>query len=410
MFRRSFALACLTFALGIATTARAVPVYDFSPVAAEMQQFVQAQSLTGSSLWVGKAGNTIHRRAYGAYTLDTRIRIASASKWLSALAIARLVEKGQLRWTDTVGQYFPQAPADKRAITLEQLFSHTSGMSPTEDACMSNPQFTLATCADRILQIPLIGMPGQVFAYGGNSMQVAGRMAEIATGKLWDDVFIDEMVLPLELTATDYATTSTAPGYVRNSNPRVPGGVRSTLDDYSRVLTMVLARGCLDGGFPDHCPANRRFLSAVTLDTMMRDRRIGTITYFSPPTTRDFGYGIGLWIENADGINAQIAHPIVSSPGAFGVTPWVNFQRGTAGVLFVEDQLTAVNADINDIRAMIDVVTAEGQGRRPRPPVMPPNRLQSAPKQVGNITHPVSVHSRADAKPQTQSGRGRIRR
>jgi CubicO group peptidase (beta-lactamase class C family) len=380
MFRTLLAAAGLCFAIGFGGAARAVPLYDFSPVSAEMQQFVQTHSLPGASLWVGRAGNTLHRQAYGGYTLQTRVRIASASKWLSALAIARVVEKGQLRWSDTVGQYFPQAPQDKRAITLEQLFSHTSGMSPTEDTCLSNPLFTLGSCAERILQQPLIGTPGAVFAYGGNSMQVAGRMAELATGKSWDDLFLAEMVAPLGLVATDYATSSTAPGYVRNANPRIPGGVRSTLDDYGRVLTMVLARGCLDGGFPDNCPPERRFLNAATLETMVRDRRIGTTTYFSPLTTRDFGYGIGMWIENADGVNAQIPQPILSSPGAFGFTPWVNYVRGSAGALLVQGELSTLNADIVDIRAMIDVVTADNRSIRPRPPVAPSVRASAAVK------------------------------
>lgn len=180
----------------------------------------------------------------------------------------------------------PQAPADKRANTLEQLFSHTSGLPLTEDGCMSNPQYTLASCAQQILQKPLIGTPGKVFAYGNNSMQVAGRMAEIAVGQSWDDIFIDEMALPLGLTATDYATASTESGYVRNANPRVPGGVRSTLDDFPVPARTASRRG---------------------------------------------------WIT-----------------------------RGVAGVLFVEDQLTAVNAEINDVRSMVNVVTADGNGRRVR--------------------------------------------
>ena len=54
-------------------------------------------------------------------------------------------------------------------------------------------------------------------------------MAELATGKAWDDVFIAEMVTPFGLSATDYAMYSTASGYVRNTNPRIAGGVRAAL-------------------------------------------------------------------------------------------------------------------------------------------------------------------------------------
>lgn len=152
--------AALAAGLGAAGTARAVPVYDFTPVTAEMQSFVQTYSLDGASLRVNKAGNVVYRRAFGNYTLGTRVRIASASKWLSALTIARVVEKGQLRWSDTVGQYFPNVEPAKRAITLEQLFSHTSGLPGGDDFCMSNPLYTLETCANRILTSTMIGTPG----------------------------------------------------------------------------------------------------------------------------------------------------------------------------------------------------------------------------------------------------------
>ncbi len=362
----------LTLLLGTATTARAVPIYDFSPVSAEMQTFVRANNLDGASLRVNKHGSVVYRRAFGGYTLGTRVRIASASKWLSALTLARLVDKGQMRWTDTVGQYFPTIEAAKRPITLAQLFSHTSALPGGDDSCMSNPFYTLASCANRILQEPLIGAPGTVFSYGGNSMQVAGRMAELATGKAWDDIFIDEMVTPLGLNATDFATSSTASGYVRNTNPRIAGGVRSTLEDYGKVVDMVLAYGCLDNSTTQLCLPGRRFLNRTTIDVMANDRTVGTVDISRPPTSTGSGYGIGQWIDSTSTL-------IVSSPGAFGFTPWVDRVNQVAGVFLVDDLNTRVVDDINDIRAMVNVVTAEGQGRRVAP-VLPAATAAQLPK------------------------------
>jgi CubicO group peptidase (beta-lactamase class C family) len=323
-----------------------------------MQAFVQTNGLDGASLRVNKNGNVVYRRAFGGYTLGTRIRIASASKWLSALTLARLVEKGRMRWTDTVGQYFPDVDAAKRPITLAQLFSHTSALPGGDDSCMSNPLYTLSSCANRILQEPLIGVPGKVFSYGGNSMQVAGRMAELATGKAWDDIFIDEMVTPLGMGATDFATSSTAAGYVRNTNPRIAGGVRSTLEDYGRVVDMVLAYGCLDNA--QVCLPSRRFLTRATIELMATDRTVGTVDISRPPTSTGFGYGLGQWIDPSSPL-------IVSSPGAFGFTPWVDRVNQIAGVFLVDDLNTRVVDDINDIRAMVNVVTASGAGMRLKP-------------------------------------------
>ncbi len=378
MLRLLTATFALTALLG-AGLARAVPIHDFSPVTAEMQTFVQTYSLDGASLRVNQAGNVVYRRAFGSYTLGTRVRIASASKWLSALTLARIVEKGQLRWSDTVGQYFPDVEPAKRGITLEQLFSHTSGLPGGDDTCMSNPLYTLATCANRILQqSTMIGEPGKVFSYGGNSMQVAGRMAELATGKAWDDLFIDEMVTPLGLVATDFATSSTAPGYVRTDNPRIAGGVRSTLEDYGRVVDMVLAEGCLDLRIDRTCLSGRRFLTAATITYMARDRTVGTVDISRPPTSTGYGYGLGQWIDPSSAL-------IVSSPGAFGFTPWVDRTSGVAGVLLVDDLNTRLFEDINDIRALINVVVADGNGRRVAP-VQPMTAVRTTPKTAASTT------------------------
>lgn len=377
MLRTLFSAFAITALFGAASTARAVPIYNFAPVSAEMQNFVQTYQLDGASLRVNKNGSVVYRRAFGGYTLSTRVRIASASKWLSALTIARVVEKGQLRWTDTVGQYFPTVEASKRSITLAQLFSHTSALPGGDDFCMSNPTYTLSSCANRILQQPLIGQPGAVFSYGGNSMQVAGRMAELATGKAWDDIFIAEMVTPLGMNATDFATSSTAPGYVRTDNPRIAGGVRSTLEDYGKVVDMVLANGCLDNSTTQFCLPGRRFLSRTTIDLMATDRTVGTVDISRPPTSTGFGYGLGQWIDPSSPL-------IVSSPGAFGFTPWVDRVNQVAGVFLVDDLNTRVIDDINDIRAMVNAVTAGNQGARLKP-VLPADVTMSSVAKAPNV-------------------------
>ncbi|MBN8213588.1 MAG: beta-lactamase family protein [Xanthomonadales bacterium] len=377
MTRHSISAFVLTLLAGASGAAHAVPNYNFAPVTAEMQDFVQTYSLDGASLRVNKAGNVVYRRAFGGYTLSTRVRIASASKWLSALTVARVVEKGQLRWTDTVGQYFPTVEASKRSITLAQLFSHTSALPGGDDFCMSNPLYTLSSCANRILQQPLIGQPGTVFSYGGNSMQVAGRMAELATGKAWDDIFIAEMVTPLGMNATDFATSSTAPGYVRTDNPRIAGGVRSTLEDYGKVVDMVLAYGCLDNTLLLSCLPSRRFLSRATIELMALDRTVGTVDVSRPPTSTGFGYGLGQWIDPSSPL-------IVSSPGAFGFTPWVDRVNQVAGVFLVDDLNTRVVDDINDIRAMVNAVTAGNQGVRLKP-VLPADAAMPSAMKAPNV-------------------------
>src|SRR6516225_6035669 len=164
------ALAALLLSQG----ASAAEIYDFSPVTAQIGALVQKDALDGASLIVMRNGATIYEHYFGSYSASTNIPIASASKWLSALTIERLVEQGKLHWSDTVGQYFPSAPAATRAITLGQMFSHTSGITTDDAPCIGDRGTTLDACAQQILALPLIYAPGTKFAYTGNAMQVGG--------------------------------------------------------------------------------------------------------------------------------------------------------------------------------------------------------------------------------------------
>lgn len=311
------------------------PAHDLAPVTAEMQGLVATYRLDGASLRLGKGGAVVYRQYFGTYGANKQVAIASASKWLSALTLARLVERGTLRWDSRVGEFLPDAPAATRTLTLAQLYSHTSGIASAEADCLSNRFIDLQACARQILAQPLVTAPGTTFAYGGNSMQVAGAMAEVASGLSWDDLFIAQMLQPLGLTGTDWTAGALSPGYVRNPNPRVAGGARSTLEDYGRVLDMVLAGGWHGG---------QAYLNPQTLAQMAVDRTVGLAIGNRPEP--GYGYGLGQWVEARDAFGATFR---VSSPGAFGFTPWVDWQNGSNGVLMVQgsgvrmrDDLTAI--------------------------------------------------------------------
>jgi CubicO group peptidase (beta-lactamase class C family) len=300
--------------------------YDFTATDQAMRDMVSQQQLSGGSVRNAQSGQVRFLQHYGNYNASTRTGIGSATKWLSALVLARLVERGELQWSDTVGEWMPQAPTDKHAITVEQLFSHTSGIVTNDtQTCLSDQSITLRECAEQILALPLQSTPGTAFAYGGNSMQVAGRIAEIASGKNWNQLFYDEVVVPLGMFDTDFATASTSPGYIWVNNARIAGGVRSTASDYGRVLDMVLANGKVNG---------QAYLQPSTL-TYMRGDQIRSKQIISTPLPEAYGYGIGQWIEKVDANGSAYR---ISSPGAFGTTPWVDLYCGCNGIIFVKDQ------------------------------------------------------------------------
>ncbi|MBK8068231.1 MAG: beta-lactamase family protein [Rhodanobacteraceae bacterium] len=316
-------------ALLLAAGACPAQAVDYTEVTRRMQAVVTEQALPGASLLVIRHGRVEYQQAFGGYTLERRVPIASASKWLSGAVLARLVERGVMHWDDPIARWLPSAPADKRAITLRQLFSHTSGLPAFEASCLVDAQAALQACVDEILAQPLRYPPGTGFAYGGNSMQVAGRLAEIASGRRWDDLFREEVATPLGMVATDYAFSSTQPGYVETCNPRIAGGARSTLADYGRFVQAVLERGVVDG---------RVWLSAGMIDQMAEDQTRGAPVISTPlPSAR--GYGIGQWRERVDAAGRA---SFLSSPGAFGFYPAVDRSAQYAAVFLTFDQFEDV--------------------------------------------------------------------
>jgi CubicO group peptidase (beta-lactamase class C family) len=324
----------------------AAPVYDFSPVTQQIQALVQRESLSGASLIVIRNGTPIYEQYFGNYTTTTRIPIASASKWLSAIAMERLVEKQQMTWSDTVGQYFPTAPVDKQNITLGQLFSHTSGLPTTDAACIGDhSNYTLDSCAQQILAMTLEYQPGQGFAYGGNSMQVGGRMAEIASGKSWDQLFQDEVTTQLGMPNTDFAAGNLfSPPYVTIQNPQIAGGVRSTLGDYANVVQMIAQHGGWNG---------MAYLLADDVAEMQKDQTRGAPVIYTPDPLA-YGYGYGEWRNLID---AQGTAVQVSSTGKFATSPWVDNETGVAAVFLVYSSYSLLANDLRDLWSNVrDVV------------------------------------------------------
>lgn len=297
--------------------------YDFTAVEKLLQDSLLKLG-RGAALVLIEDERIIYAKAFGKYSVDSVVPIASATKWYSGAVIMSLVDEGKLSLDDRLGKFFPGLPGAKAGITVRQLFSHTSGIEG-EATCLGNDNTTLEECARQILEMPLQYSPGTMFIYGGSSMQVAGRIAEIVSGMPWDTLFRRRIAEPLGMTSTHYD------GLGVTDNPRIPGGAASSGADYARFMTMILNGGTYEG---------RTVLSSNAVMTMMEDQTAGAPIVYSPYTQYgdidpDFPqarYGIGVWREKIDGEGKLVE---AASPGAFGFSPWVDLRRGYAGVLSI---------------------------------------------------------------------------
>lgn len=302
---------------------------------------------SGITLMIAAGDRIVYAKGFGDQTVDTVLPIASATKMPSGLVIMKLVELGLLDLDRPVGEYLKADqtfvwPADKAAITTRMLFNHTSGLSVDAPCLNDQRTTTLRDCAQAIARQELeFSPPGSRFAYSGSSMQVAGYIAELVSGKKWNELFADYVARPLGLTRFTYGATN---------NPRIAGGASSDAGDYLKILRMFLAGGVWEG---------RRLLSPGVWE-LMRTNQIGDVPKLpgrSPGRNTLTGYSFGWWHSDPAYLGQQpsprTSGPELSDQGAFGATPWVDLGLNYAAVLLVNKRTQSATELWDQIRPLI---------------------------------------------------------
>jgi len=280
-------------------------------------------------------GKVIHHAATGLADREQKLPmkkdavfwIASMTKSLAVTAIMTLMDEGTLSLDEPASKWLPelgkvklangQSPA--RPITLRDLMSHTAGIAfpprkPTDGA------HSLKGYTAELLRAPLAFEPGSAYEYGFG-ITIAGRIAEIVSGKPFD-VFMRERLLgPLGMMDTafhpdaklrariarTYKTAEEGSGLAVAYNPFVTsdpavrhmtepsGGLFSTAADMAKFYQMILNGGLHDG---------KRIVSAKAIAEMTRPHTAGGKT---------LNYGLGWQTGNGE-------RPAIPgfSKGAFG--------------------------------------------------------------------------------------------
>ena len=235
---------------------RAQGCFPAAAAAIGAKDTVLAQSFIGEAPLPGDAPVTAH----------TLWDMASLSKVLGTTMVAlRAMEDGQMSLEERVGDFFPDAPEDKRDITVFMLMTHTGGFYPSFrlDRLLERPE----QAADCILRYPLDEAPGRRPIYSCMGFILLAKMLEKRFGKPLNELARERVFLPLGMKETgccpdpaaQCAATETDPqtgrpiiGVVHDENARFLGGVSGNagvfmpLCDGIRFAAMLSRMG---GGF-----------------------------------------------------------------------------------------------------------------------------------------------------------------
>ncbi|MBX5485680.1 MAG: serine hydrolase domain-containing protein [Mycolicibacterium hassiacum] len=330
-----------------------------------IQAAIDAGLLAGAVTLVWQGGRVLQVNELGHRDIDaglpmqrdTIFRIASMSKPITVAAAMTLVEQGRLALTDPVAEYLPELsnmrvldtpggpleathPA-RRAITIEDLMTHRSGLAyffsvggPLARAysrvsARQRPDGWLA----EIAALPLQHEPGARMTYSV-ATDVLGIVLERIEGKSLQDVLTERILGPLNMTDTGFFVDPRNRGRVATMYrlnpddtldhdamgpppvtppPFCMGGANlfSTADDYLTFARMLLGGGEVDGV---------RVLSEESVRLMRTDR-------LTPEQKQHDFLGMPFWIGRGFGLNLSVVTDPARSrplfgPGGLGTFSW----------------------------------------------------------------------------------------
>lgn len=153
---------------------------------------MQKRKIPGLQLAIIKNGKVIKTGNYGLANVQDSIPVGdqtvftinSITKAFTGVAIMQLVEAGKLNLSSPVSAYLTGLPEEWKAVTIQQLLSHTSGIPDIvdeEESTLISPYGEQAAWR-QVLTLPMDFKPGEKFSYNQTNYLLLGRIIDTLSG------------------------------------------------------------------------------------------------------------------------------------------------------------------------------------------------------------------------------------
>lgn len=201
------------------------------PVLAEL---VRTDDFAGC-LAVAAGGRTVYETCRGLAERShgtpvdgqTRFLVGSMGKMFTAVAVAQLVEAGQLSWQASVAELLPEYPDRDaaRQMTVWGLLHHTTGLGDffVPEFFEHRERFAdPADYLDLIARQPRASAPGEGWSYSNAGYVILGRIIEKVSGEAYGDYLQRHIFAPAGMTSSgldslEDITPHLATGYFRDA-------------------------------------------------------------------------------------------------------------------------------------------------------------------------------------------------
>ena len=190
----------------------------------EVESYWKSGAIVGGELLIVKNRKTVLHEAFGdrdredklPMQINTIFNIRSMTKSLTGAAMQMLVDEGKVKLDDPVAKFLPGFDNDKsRAITIEQLLEHRSGLPLTIITTKIDQFPDLQTQAKAIGEKGPQFKPGEKFWYSDAGSDCVAAVVEKISGMTIDQFITTRILQPLGMTDSFYPTKADDPRKAR---------------------------------------------------------------------------------------------------------------------------------------------------------------------------------------------------
>ena len=180
------------------------------PIDAYIHSEMEKQHIPGLSLLVARDGKIVRAQGYGFSNIELQVpskpetifQSGSVGKQFTATAVMMLVEEGKIKLDDPITNYFKDAPATWRQVTIRELLSHTAGFTDYPEKFDFRKDYTEADLLKIVEGIPLAFPPGTNYSYANLGYLTLGILIHQVTGEFYGDFLQERIFRPLGMTTT----------------------------------------------------------------------------------------------------------------------------------------------------------------------------------------------------------------
>lgn len=160
-------------------------------------------------------------------TPATLFEIASCTKQFTAAAVMRLVQDQRLTLNDSIAMHLPTVPEDCKAITIEHLLRHTSGIPGTNSEGWGDD---VEQVLPRFLRGGPVYAPGTHWEYWNQGYALASEVIKRASGQEYVDYCRQMLFEPAGMRATRFTGDDPPPESLVAVGRSARGPPRSALE------------------------------------------------------------------------------------------------------------------------------------------------------------------------------------